>query len=135
MSDNMMAEITGGWTIPFGKHKGHSLGCIAFEDAQYIVWLAKQDWVPEKYPEITAFIEAIAVSVVCPGTLDGVACPRTVLPCGFCWAHARAHDDGRSLDLFTCAAVRASDGERCRNTARHGDYCGTHKHLVGAENA
>ena len=119
-----MLNILDGYTLTFGKHKGHTLFQVHDADRQYLAWLSRQDWTAEKFPEVTAYVNALKAADArqCEGTLNGEACPRKVMypPC-FCHAHFMAGQDDRGLDLVTCAR------EGCRNVAKSGDLCGIHK--------
>lgn len=123
---DMIVEITGELRIPFGRYKGFRLMDIRDRDYGYVQWLARTGWVLEKYPEVAAYVNALDVVTRCPGMLDGLPCVKTVLPCGYCWAHAESLG---TAELFTCAAVVKSTGLPCSN-ATVGVYCGIHKRNI-----
>lgn len=43
--------------MPFGKHKGVDITKV---DVMYLLWLFKQPWLPDKYPEIYQHLEGRA---------------------------------------------------------------------------
>lgn len=46
------------WKFTFGKYEGKEFGDVLEADPDYLVWLAGQDWVKEKFPRLFAAIEA-----------------------------------------------------------------------------
>lgn len=48
--------------IPFGKHKSKTIEELIHEDAKYIIWLAKQQWVsPNILTEINTRFDSLIV--------------------------------------------------------------------------
>lgn len=40
------------WEFPFGKYRGRSFGEILEEDPSYLMWLADQGWIKEKFQKL-----------------------------------------------------------------------------------
>ncbi len=39
------------YKIPFGKHKGRTLGSLMVDNPKYLIWLSKQKWIKDELKE------------------------------------------------------------------------------------
>ena len=77
--------------MPFGKYKGYPLDVLR-HDQDYSSWLAAQEWLPESYPEVSAFLASLGTrpKLMCKAvTLQGDACPYWAKFGMLCGVHYR----------------------------------------------
>lgn len=80
--------------MPFGKHKGKSLGSI---DVGYLAWLANESEIRRKHPKLIRAVEAVLSGdvTVDPVRDDCIVIPRSRFNSWFRKLTARFHPDVR----------------------------------------
>ena len=75
--------------MPFGKLRGQPYSELD-RDPAYVSWLLAQDWLPEQYPQVHAYLLTLGIApkMVCRGvTRKGDPCNMWAKHDGYCNRH------------------------------------------------